>query len=107
MSTEMRKRYNDQKQSLNNLYRSLQKRPNSGAGGSCYIATMAYGNYDHPQVMILRRFRDEILDKSKFGKKFVKHYYLYSPKLVKILKNKKIANSIIRIVLNQFIKFIK
>lgn len=31
--------------------------------GGCYIATMVYGNYDHPQVMVLRDFRDSYLAK--------------------------------------------
>ena len=78
----------------------------SGSSG-CYIATMAYGDYDHPQVMIMRQFRDEILDKSVFGKWFIKTYYHYSPKLVERLKNHRIVNIIIRKVLNQFIKLIK
>lgn len=79
----------------------------SSGNSGCYIATMAYGDYDHPQVMILRQFRDEILDKSAFGKWFIKNYYHYSPKLVEKLKNKKGINAIIRKTLNQFIKLIK
>ncbi|MBK6820496.1 MAG: hypothetical protein IPG85_13305 [Bacteroidetes bacterium] len=59
----------------------------SGSSG-CYIATMAYGDYDHPQVMILRQFRDEVLNKSVCGKWFIKTYYHYSPKLVARLKTK-------------------
>lgn len=34
--------------------------PSSNNG--CYIATCVYGSYDCPQVWILRRFRDDILD---------------------------------------------
>jgi hypothetical protein len=75
--------------------------------GGCFIATMAYGDYDHPQVMILRKFRDNTLDKSVLGRWFIKSYYHYSPKLVERLKNKKTLKSIIRKALNQFIKFIK
>jgi hypothetical protein len=73
----------------------------------CYIATMAYGDYDHPQVMILRQFRDEVLDNSDVGKWFIKTYYYYSPKLVEKLKSKRRINTIIRKTLNQFIKLIK
>ncbi|MFR9028073.1 MAG: DUF2726 domain-containing protein [Clostridium sp.] len=29
----------------------------------CYIATAVYGSYDCPQVWVLRRFRDQILEK--------------------------------------------
>jgi hypothetical protein len=74
---------------------------------ACYIATMAYGNYDHPQVMVLREFRDEVLSKSQFGKWFIKTYYHYSPKMVDKMINKKVLNTLIRKGLNQFIKLIK
>jgi hypothetical protein len=68
---------------------------------------MAYGDYNHPQVMILRQFRDDVLKKSLFGRWFIKIYYRYSPKLVEKLKDKKTINMIIRKSLNQFIKLIK
>ena len=38
-------------------YKSTPTRSNNSG---CYIATMAYGDYDHPQVLVLRRFRDDI-----------------------------------------------
>jgi len=109
MNFEIRKRYNDQKQSLNNLHKAIQKRSSTSSSGSsgCYIATMAYGNYDHPQVMVLREFRDDVLSKSRFGKWFIKTYYYYSPKMVEKMKNKKLLNALIRKGLNQFIKLIK
>lgn len=77
------------------------------ATGGCYIATMAYGSYEHPQVLELRKFRDEILQKTFLGRIFIKTYYFISPKLVQILKNKKTINIFIRKFLNQFIKIIK
>jgi hypothetical protein len=86
---------------------SASNRTNSTSSSGCYIATMAYGDYDHPQVMILRQFRDEVLDKSVLGKWFIKTYYHYSPKMVKKMKNKKVMNTLIRKGLNQFIKLIK
>jgi hypothetical protein len=109
---DFRTRYNQNRTSLSNLKTQLAAANTgggSGGGGNsgCYIATMAYGDYDNPQVMILRQFRDEILDKSVFGKWFIKAYYHYSPKLVERLKNHRIVNIIIRKVLNQFIKLIK
>lgn len=105
---DFKTRYLQNRASLLNLKTQLEvvKNP-SGGSGNCYIATMAYGDYDNPQVMILRKFRDEVLDKSVFGKWFIKTYYHYSPKLVEKLKKQKTVNSIIRKALNQFIKLIK
>lgn len=79
----------------------------SRASEGCYIATMVYGDYDHPQVLVLRKFRDDFLSKTKLGRSFIKLYYQYSPSLVEILKNKKGVNLIIRKVLDQCIKTIK
>jgi hypothetical protein len=76
------------------------------AGGGCYIATMVYGDYEHPQVIELRDFRDNTLQSSFFGRSFIKFYYKYSPKLVELLKSKKAVNKTIRTILDTFIKTI-
>ncbi len=79
----------------------------SATDNGCYIATMAYGDYDHPQVIELRRFRDDFLIKTIIGRSFINFYYRYSPILVEKLKAKKNINLIIRKGLDQFIKVIK
>ncbi|MEY2792055.1 MAG: hypothetical protein RJA76_47 [Bacteroidota bacterium] len=86
---------------------NLKDQNNSSDGGGCYIATMAYGDYEHPQVVILRNFRDETLAKSLLGRWFVKTYYHYSPILVEKLKDFHWINKSIRTFLNLLIKFIK
>lgn len=55
------------------------KRNDSG----CYIATAVYGSYNCPQVWTLRRFRDNTLDETWYGRAFIKTYYAISPTLVK------------------------
>jgi hypothetical protein len=113
MDFEMRKRYNEQKQALNRLKNATQSSrttstsPGPSSGSSCYIATMAYGAYDHPQVIILRNFRDSILKKSALGRLFIKIYYKYAPCLVEILKDHRVINILIRKTLDQFIKLIR
>lgn len=72
----------------------------------CYIATMVYGDYDHPQVLVLRRFRDNRLLTNLPGKVFVRLYYWISPKLVKILHNHKHINTGIRKILDKFISLV-
>lgn len=79
----------------------------SRATEGCYIATMVYGDYAHPQVIELRNFRDNTLQKSSLGRSFINCYYKYSPKLVEMLKNKQIINTIIRRILDAFVKKIK
>lgn len=49
----------------------------------CYIATAVYGSYDCPEVWTLRRFRDQTLSATWYGRKLVRVYYATSPTLVK------------------------
>lgn len=51
--------------------------------GGCYIATAVYGSYDCPQVWTLRRFRDDTLAETWYGRTFIRVYYAVSPTLVK------------------------
>lgn len=73
----------------------------------CYIATMVYGDYDHPQVLHLRKYRDERLLKSRLGRGFVKLYYFISPKLVYLLKDYNGINNCIRKILDKIVEKVK
>jgi len=84
-----------------------QTRTNSSNNSEgCYIATMVYGSYHHPNVLVLRRFRDEILKKSQFGRGFIKFYYFTSPKLVVYLKSMTKTNIMIKNGLDYFVNYI-
>lgn len=50
----------------------------------CYVATAIYGSYDCPEVWILRRFRDNTLAETWYGRAFIHLYYATSPTLVKL-----------------------
>lgn len=56
---------------------------NTNSGGGCYVATAVYGSYDCPQVWTLRRYRDDVLASTWYGRAFVRTYYAVSPTLVK------------------------
>ncbi|WP_439882191.1 CFI-box-CTERM domain-containing protein [Pontibacter sp. MBLB2868] len=111
MTPEVRTRYNSNKQTLQSVKSQMDQvskpRSKTSSGSGCYIATMAYGDYDHPQVIELRRFRDNVLSQSAAGRQFIKTYYHYSPKLVDRLQNSNTINKIIRTSLDQLIKIIK
>ena len=53
------------------------------SSGPCYVATAVYGSYNCPEVWTLRRFRDNTLDTTWYGRVFIKTYYAISPTLVK------------------------
>ena len=76
-------------------------------GGPCYIATAVYGDYDAPQVLTLRRFRDEVLLKSKAGQAFVAFYYKHSPRYAEKLKDHKLINQFVRFVLDVIVKVLE
>lgn len=74
---------NDRRDFIQSL---LGEPSNPGVGssfGSCYIATAVYGSYDCPQVWTLRRFRDNTLAATWYGRAFIRTYYAISPMLVK------------------------
>jgi hypothetical protein len=52
---------------------------------NCFIATAAYADPSHPDVEILRQFRDRYLMKSRLGRDFVSLYYRYSPPVAKFV----------------------
>jgi hypothetical protein len=47
----------------------------------CFIATAAFHDGKAAPVMMLRKFRDQILSKFSFGRDFISTYYTYSPAL--------------------------
>lgn len=57
----------------------------SGGGGGCFIATAAHESYGHPHVMVLRQFRDTVLQKNDTGRLLVKFYYRVSPPIARVI----------------------
>ncbi len=53
------------------------------SSGGCYVATAVYGSYDCPQVWTLRRYRDNQLASTWYGRAFIHTYYAISPTIVK------------------------
>ena len=58
------------------------------SSNGCYIATCVYGSYDCPEVWTLRRFRDDTLGSTWYGRMFIHTYYAVSPTLVKWFGNR-------------------
>lgn len=58
----------------------------SKSGASCFVASVAYADPNHPDVMFLRAYRDEVLSKSTIGRSFVDWYWKNGPKLARIVE---------------------
>lgn len=61
----------------------LEHNPAAKSKKGCYVATAVYGSYDCPEVWTLRRFRDNTLAETWYGRAFIRTYYAISPTLVK------------------------
>jgi hypothetical protein len=69
-----------------------ERKRNSG----CFVATACYGNYDAPEVLVLRQFRDDTLLKNSFGEAFVNFYYSVSPFFAKLLSKSDVLKKSVR-----------
>ena len=74
--------------------------PKKKSKEGCYVATWVYGGYNNKPLWILRRFRDQFLNRFRLGQRCIQLYYHHSPNLVKTLRGKKTVNRWIRYILN-------
>lgn len=74
---------------------------------NCFIATMVYGSCDAPEVIVLRKFRDDVLLQSQVGRVFVKLYYRYSPLIVKSTEHFTVFHTLFRSILNPLVNYLK
>ena len=56
-------------------------------GEYCFIATAAFGSYDHKTVRQLRGFRDHFLKHVPLGKSFIRAYYRVGPSLANLIED--------------------
>ena len=72
--------------------------------GGCYVATCVYGSYDCPQVWTLRRYRDNSLASTWYGRLFIRLYYATSPTIVKYFGDTKWFKKIFKSKLDKMVK---
>lgn len=74
----------------------------------CFIATACFGNYEAQEVIVLRKFRDEVLIQTLLGRIFIKVYYWISPTIANaILRSDSIKKAIRKRILKPLICSIK
>lgn len=76
--------------------------PNTGnttAAGGCFIATVAFGDYHHSVLHLLRAFRDQVLMTNVVGTWFAEQYYNYSPAAAAWIGQHDTARAITRVAL--------
>ena len=71
--------------------------PTSNAAKSgCFVATAAYGSPLAAEVVLLSRYRDEVLLQNKLGALFVSFYYQVSPPLASLIAREEILRAATR-----------
>ena len=76
---------------------------NNPSGQGCYVATAVYGSYDCPEVWTLRRYRDDVLGETWYGRLFIKLYYAASPTAVRLFGNTDLFQNFFRARLNRMV----
>lgn len=72
----------------------------TAAGGSCFVATAAYGSRMHPDVVTLRRFRDEVLVRHQAGRAFIRFYWIIGPRMAKVVRPDHLVGHVVRLALS-------
>ena len=69
--------------------------------GSCFVATAVYEDYDHPQVIRLRAFRDHFLSGSALGRILITIYYVVGPYLAILPTRSRVTKRLLRLILDR------
>ena len=69
--------------------------------GSCFVATAVYEDYDHPQVIRLRAFRDHFLSGSALGRILIRIYYVVGPYLAILPTRSRVTKRLLRLILDR------
>ena len=79
----------------------------SKSGATCFVASVAYDDPNHPDVMFLRGFRDSVLVNSNYGQLFIDWYWKNGPKLAKIVEKSKFLKGCSRFVISRVVHILK
>lgn len=78
----------------------------SKAGATCFVASVAYDDPNHPDVMFLRGFRDNVLSKSPNGQSFIAWYWRNGPKLAKVVGKSIVLRNGARLVISGIVNLL-
>lgn len=70
----------------------------------CFIATAVYGDFNAPEVIALRRWRDQVLLCTPSGRAMIVLYYRLSPPIARYLERSPRLAGYTRKLLNTFVR---
>ena len=82
-------------------------RSSSQSDGSCFVATAAYRDPSHVDVVFLRLFRDRWLAERRWGRGFISFYWWFGPKAAKVVKKSDFLAVISKAILSIVVEFLR
>lgn len=64
------------------------------SNSNCFVVTATMGNEQNDIVLLMRVFRDEVLQKFFLGRRFIAWYYIHGPKLAHFIRNSYIKRAL-------------
>ena len=74
---------------------------------SCFVATAAYRDPDHPDVVFLRYFRDSWLKDRALGRRFIAFYWKVGPSLAQPVRRSLLLSLVARSLIRSIVWFIR
>lgn len=75
--------------------------------GACFVATAAYGNRSHPDVVWLRGWRDRVLARSRPGRAFIRLYWWVGPVLARHVRAERCSGQACRVLIGGLIRALR
>jgi hypothetical protein len=79
----------------------------SKSGATCFVATAAYGDWQHPEVEFLRWHRDNVLVRSAAGRVFIRAYWHIGPQLAKVVAPFPLVRGLTRGILSSLVAILR
>ena len=79
----------------------------SKSGATCFVASVAYDDPNHPDVMFLRDFRDRVLSKYESGRYFIDWYWENGPKLARCVRTSAALQVAARALISRAVKVLR
>ena len=76
-------------------------------GGKCFVASACYQDVDHADVATLRRFRDEVLIRSRPGRCFIELYAVIGPILANAINARPWLRPICRTAVSSIVRYVQ
>lgn len=72
------------------------------SGGNCFVATACYGDSNHPSVVTIRAYRDNVLCRSALGRRFIEWYNETGPRIAVLIDHHPLLRFFARAVVGVF-----